>query len=134
MIIIVAPFLKSLHTLAFTFFPFIFVRDESIKNNKYTINHEKIHIKQQVEMIVTGGLICVTAHILLHLNIIWYLLFSFSFFYLWYYIEYLIRAIYLKSFSEAYYRISFEMEAYANETNLEYLKIRIVWAFLKYVT
>lgn len=129
MIIIKFPFLLKLHTLAFTFFPFIFVRDEKIKNNAITMNHEKIHAMQQIEMMIT-------TFVLLFIPFpFWFsVLFSLASFYIWYYTEYLIRAIGLGSFSEAYYKISFEMEAYSNERNMQYRKERIVWAFLKYIS
>ena len=56
-----------------------------------------------------------------------------EFFYLWYFLEYLYRRIKYKTHSEAYYHISFEKEAYANETNFEYLKNRKFYSFLKYL-
>ena len=34
-----------------TIAPFIILRDESLKSNKRLMNHERIHIKQQVEML-----------------------------------------------------------------------------------
>lgn len=38
--------LKKWKLLGITIYPFVFVQD---KNDKVTINHEKIHIKQQLE-------------------------------------------------------------------------------------
>ena len=128
--IIVAPWLLPGKTIAFTFYPFIFVRDKNLSAE--TMNHERIHLAQQLEMMISGVVISALLFLKIRIDIYWYLLFSISFFYLWYYIEYLIRACMLKSFSEAYYRISFEMEAYSNEKNHLYLKTRIVWAFLKW--
>lgn len=44
-------------------------------------------------------------------------------FYVWYLISY---------FKVGYMAVSFEREAYANDKNLNYLKSRRLWAFLKY--
>ncbi|MFC4738919.1 hypothetical protein ACFO3U_02830 [Flavobacterium ponti] len=71
------------------------------------INHEKIHIRQQIEMLVIP-------------------------FFLWYGIEYVIRFIQYRNSKLAYLNISFEREAYQNEKNLHYLKQRSFWSFLRY--
>ena len=84
---------------AMAIFPFIFLKEESFINNVELINHEKIHLKQQLELLIV-------------------------FFYVWYGIEFLIKWIKLKDSKKAYYNISFEKEAYENESNLNYLKNR----------
>ena len=76
--------------------------------NPVFMNHERIHLRQQLEMLIL-------------------------FFYLWYVVEFLVRWIQLKSRRAAYYRISLEKEAYSNEKNLNYLKKRPFWLFLKYL-
>ena len=91
-----------------TLFPFIIVANNTIKENKIFINHEKIHIRQQAELIIV-------------------------FFYTWYILEFIIRLIKYKKFYKAYENISFEREAYVNEKNIEYLKNRNFWSFLKYL-
>jgi len=94
--------------IGISLYPFIFLKRSQLRENTVLINHERIHLKQQVEMLLV-------------------------FFYLWYGIEYLIRLFQYKDRREAYLNISFEREAYVNETNLEYIKKRPNWAFLKYV-
>ena len=91
-----------------TFYPFVFLADKDDKLNKAFINHEKIHIRQQLELLILP-------------------------FYLWYFTEYLFRLIQYKDRKEAYFNISFEREAYKNEKDLNYLKQRSFWRFLKYV-
>jgi len=88
-------------------FPFILSKKKS-PGGRF-INHECIHLKQQLEM----GLV---------------------FFYIWYLVEYLLRLIVFRNHLLAYYNISFEREAYGNEANPEYLKNRRFWAFLKYLS
>ena len=72
------------------------------------INHEKIHTRQQIELLILP-------------------------FYLWYFTEYLFRLIQYRDRLKAYHNISFEREAYANEKDLSYLKSRSFWSFLKYI-
>ncbi|HIP27041.1 MAG TPA: hypothetical protein EYG80_05245 [Flavobacteriaceae bacterium] len=92
--------------IAITVFPFILI-NKNYKGNKALINHEKIHLKQQLELLIIP-------------------------FYLWYIIEFLIKLIKYKSWHMAYLNISFEKEAYQNDYNLEYLKYRKWFAFIKY--
>ena len=37
---------------AFTFYPFIFIKNKEDLTNKMLINHEKIHLKQQIELLI----------------------------------------------------------------------------------
>jgi len=88
-------------------FPIILVREARLKNDKILINHEKIHIRQQIEMLVV-------------------------FFYVWYVAEFLLRLWQYKNRRVAYENISFEREAYACETDEHYLSRRPFWQFLRY--
>ena len=90
-----------------TIFPFIVLSFKKDKSNEVLINHEKIHIRQQIEMLVIP-------------------------FFLWYGIEYVIRFIQYRNSKLAYLNISFEREAYQNEKNLHYLKQRSFWKFIKF--
>lgn len=76
--------------------------------DKFTINHELIHTAQIKEL-------------------------CYIFFYLAYLIEWFVRILYLWNGFEAYKRISFEREAYANDRNLDYLSSRKHFSFLKYI-
>jgi len=90
-----------------TLYPFIFLKDKRQKSDVILLNHERIHIAQQKELLVL-------------------------FFYFWYVIEFLIRLMIYKNKSIAYKNISFEKEAYANEKYLTYMQERLRWAFLNY--
>jgi hypothetical protein len=107
MILIVFKYLTPKGFRGLTFFPFVFLADKDDKLNKFFINHEKIHLKQQLELLIFP-------------------------FYVWYILEYFYRLIQYKNKKEAYYNISFEREAYKNEKDLNYLKKRSLWEFLKY--
>ncbi len=108
MILIVFKYLTPRGFRGLTFYPFVFLADKDDKLNKVFINHEKIHIRQQLELLILP-------------------------FYLWYFTEYLFRLIQYKDRRQAYFNISFEREAYKNEKDLNYLKQRPFWRFLKYV-
>jgi len=89
-------------------YPFIFLKNKSLSDNWVLINHERIHLKQQKELL-------------------W------IFFFLWYVIEFFVHLIRLRNWNKAYHNISFEKEAYDNEGNPNYLKDRKVWSFMKYL-
>jgi len=91
-----------------TLFPFILMKYQFDKVDKVFVNHEKIHLRQQIEMLVLP-------------------------FFVWYFLEYLIRLIQYKNGALAYRNISFEREAYAKETDLDYLKNRSFFRFLYYI-
>lgn len=93
MIIVCQRLLKNTKISGITIFPFIFLKKEEYKNQPTLINHEKIHLKQQVELLIL-------------------------FFYLWYFIEFHVWLLKYKNVDKAYRRISFEREAYENEHNL----------------
>ena len=99
-------FIKNFQGIAL--WPFIVLKKTSLKKNKIFINHEKIHLAQQVELLVLP-------------------------FYIWYAIEYLIKLVIYKNKYLAYCNLSFEREAYLNENNLKYLKQRKCWSFLKHL-
>ena len=75
----------------------------------HELNHETIHTLQQWEMTYVG-------------------------FYLWYCVEYLVRLVQYRFKTEkAYYNISFEREAYANERNQHYVNQRRPMAWVNYL-
>lgn len=107
-IIIVSDKLVKEGFMAITIFPFIILNNKEFKKNKTLIRHETTHIKQQIEMLVVP-------------------------FYIWYGIEFLIRLLIYKDKNKAYKNISFEREAYDNEKNSSYNKVRRIYNFLRYL-
>ena len=93
---------------AIVLFPFVLIRYPEDRRNEQLLNHERIHIRQQVELLVLP-------------------------FYLWYVSEYVWRRLQGKNRFQAYLAISFEREAYANEHNPCYLSRRPFLAFLRYL-
>jgi hypothetical protein len=107
MILILFKYLTPRGFRGLTFFPFVFIKNKEDVLDKVFVNHEKIHLRQQIELLVIP-------------------------FYVWYGIEFLIRWIITKDKNVAYRNISFEKEAYTNEKDLNYIESRSFWKFLNY--
>lgn len=99
----VIPFGKRFY--AINLFGILFAKGHC---NRETLNHERIHTAQIRELL-------------------------YVFFYVFYVLEWLIRFIGCMNYYRAYENISFEREAYSNDRNLDYLKTRRHFAFLKYI-
>lgn len=108
MIIIIFPKLFSKRFNGLAVFPFVFLKHDDLKEDTVLLNHERIHLRQQVELLWLP-------------------------FFIWYGVEYLIRLIQYKDRFLAYQNISFEKEAYAHETDLEYCKTRSFFGFLRFL-
>jgi hypothetical protein len=92
---------------AINLFGVLFVRGDA-KINDVTFMHESIHTAQMKELL-------------------------YIFFYLFYIVDWLIGLAAHLDFNRAYRDICFEKEAYANEKDLDYLKKRKPYNFLKYM-
>lgn len=92
---------------AITLYPFVLVRTNT-KLKSTLVRHEKIHLRQQLEMLVIP-------------------------FFIFYVCEYWIRRCQYKGHYLAYRNISFEREAYENEKNPLYLKYRKAYSWSKYL-
>lgn len=101
------PKLASLfiNVYAITIYPFIFIRDEG---NITTINHERIHLAQQKELLVIP-------------------------FYILYVFFWMIGLFKYKNAQLAYMSIPFEKEAYSNHDDIVYLLNRKRNDWLRYI-
>jgi hypothetical protein len=107
---------------AMNLFGVLFVRGNA-RIDDATINHEAIHSRQFVELMVLFAVATVFIR--------WWLpVFAPFAFYVWYVLEWLIR-LFMRG--NAYRNISFEREAYANQGDFSYLKGRGWFNFLKYL-
>lgn len=115
--------------IAMCFYPFILVRyDKKALFDDTTTRHELIHANQQQEMYVAG---IVLSLFLLLLGLSFWSLLAIPVYFYWYGIEWLIRWAYYRNRDTAYKNISFEREAYNNQSNMDYLRTRKHYAFLK---
>lgn len=108
MFLIVSKYLVPKGYGGIAIFPFVFFRSKSQLQDVVSVNHEKIHLRQQAEMFVLP-------------------------FFIWYVLEFLIRIMRYRNWDKAYRNICFEREAYANESDPSYLQQRKWWKFLHYI-
>lgn len=107
MFIIVSKYLIPKGYRGITIFPFIILNSKLLKEDLEVINHEQIHIRQQLEMLIIP-------------------------FFIWYILEFILRLLHYRNWNLAYRNISFEREAYENEKDLTYLETRTFWNFLNF--
>lgn len=93
---------------AMAVFPFIISRNPKAETDKVVINHEKIHFRQQLELLWLG----------------FFLLYFLFFIYYW---------IKIKNRYNAYLQIPFEKEAYAFEDDFTYLKKRKIFDWGRFI-
>ena len=108
MLLIVNKYLLRKQFVGITLWPFIVMKNEELKKDRVFINHERIHLRQQLELLILP-------------------------FFIIYGVEYLIKFLKYKNAYVAYRNISFEREAYNNESNLNYLKKKKLWSFVKFL-
>lgn len=89
-------------------YPFILLKDHQQKADEILINHERIHLRQQIELLLIP-------------------------FYLFYIANYLVNLIRYRNHYQAYFNICFEKEAYTCDKNLNYLKNRKLFSWVKYL-
>ena len=108
MILIVSKYLVPKGFRGMTVFPFVFVSDGNASQDLVLMNHELIHLRQQMELLVLP-------------------------FYVIYGLDYLVKFIRYRDKNVAYRNVVFEREAYENENDLEYLKSRSFWKFARFL-
>lgn len=89
-------------------YPFILVSNKTAVGDQTLIYHEKIHLRQQTELLIIP-------------------------FYILYLLNYLINLAVYRKHRQAYLNIAFEREAYYNEANSTYLRNRKWFSWYKYL-
>jgi hypothetical protein len=97
-------FMSFLWVDGLALYPFVILK--STNPPAYLLNHERIHLRQQLELALLP-------------------------FYIWYFAEYGYYRLRGLRHYDAYRAIRFEREAFAHDENLDYLKTRPFWGFLK---
>lgn len=100
--------LSYLRVRGMALYPFILLKHKSARADRVLINHEKIHLRQQLELLIIP-------------------------FYLFYFINYIYNLITTSDHETAYRNIIFEQEAYDHEKEGDYLKKRKLFSFLNYL-
>ena len=102
--ILISKYVVPKHYLGITIWPFIFLKNALLKEDVVLVNHERIHFRQQIELLILP-------------------------FFILYILEFIVRFYQYGSWQMAYKSISFEREAYKNENDPNYLKSRPFWNF-----
>ncbi len=97
---------KNLPAAGMAIFPFILLKHEKLKHDWSIINHEKIHLRQQLELLILP-------------------------FYILYLGNYLINLVRYRNHHTAYLNIVFEKEAYRHDLDQKYLKKGNWYGWLK---
>ncbi len=98
------PFLPA---TGMAIFPFILVKTKKVKKDPVLIHHERIHLRQQLELLILP-------------------------FYLLYLLHYLYNLLLYRNHDRAYRAIVFEREAYAMDRRLSYLSQRRPYAWIRF--
>ena len=93
---------------AMAIYPFILVKRKEFSENAVLINHERIHHRQQLELLIIPV-------------------------YLVYLLNYVVNLIRYRNHYRAYKEIIFEREAFAQDADLDYLNKRKLYSFLKFI-
>jgi len=117
---------------AVTIWPLIFARKSAKWLKDYEENHEKIHLRQQMEVLVMSAMIILMAVLSLDLSR-WWMFTSFGVYYTWYGLEWLIRLAVYRDTHMAYRNIAVEQEAYLNERDMAYLNQRKAFVWVRYI-
>ncbi|HEX5001443.1 MAG TPA: hypothetical protein VFW78_03030 [Bacteroidia bacterium] len=100
--------LPVLRRRAMALFPFVFFKDYKDKSDPVLVNHERIHLAQQIELLILP-------------------------FYLIYLVNYLYNLIDTGDHEKAYRNIIFEKEAYQREQDTGYLAKRKKYNYFFYL-
>ena len=101
--VIVVPFMKP---AGMALFPFVLINHKHLRNDEILIRHERIHLQQQLELLIIP-------------------------FYILYALNYLYNRYRYNDHDRAYLQIIFEREAYRHEADSTYLFKRKYYAWLK---
>jgi hypothetical protein len=99
--------IRRLHVRGMALYPFILFRNSQLSSDKVIMNHELIHHRQQIELLIVP-------------------------FYVFYVLHYLLNRMKYPDHDTAYRNIVFEREAYAHDAEPDYLKKRMWFAFRNY--
>lgn len=99
---------KFLPAAAMAIFPLIFIKHKALRYDTVVVNHELIHFRQQLELLILP-------------------------FYVLYVLFYCINLVRFRNHCKAYRQIPFEKEAYSNDKNSAYLSHRKPFSWLTYL-
>ncbi|QBA64942.1 hypothetical protein EQY75_10635 [Muriicola soli] len=106
--VIISKYFFYRNYVGLSLWPFIILKEPELTQDRILINHERIHLRQQAELLILP-------------------------FYLWYISEWICKSVWYLSTYKAYKNLSFEREAYFHESDPSYLRSRNRFGFIKYL-
>ena len=100
---------SKLPAQAMALYPLMLFKDKNLKVDQRIVQHEKIHFKQQLELLVIP-------------------------FYIFYLLHYLMNLLKYRNHSKAYFEICFEKEAYRYDEQVNYLDSRKPFAWIAFLS
>jgi hypothetical protein len=99
--------INKLPATAMAVYPFMIFKNQKVSVSRKVIRHELIHFHQQLELLILP-------------------------FYVLYFLSYLLNLLIYRDHDKAYRNICFEVEAYANDDNPDYLPQRKMFAWMRH--
>ncbi len=106
--VVISKYFFYRNYVALCLWPFIIIKEPKFAQDSVLMNHERIHLRQQEEMLILP-------------------------FYLCYFLEWTLKTIWYLNGYRAYRNLSFEREAYRYEVDPSYLSRRKKFAFVRYL-
>jgi hypothetical protein len=106
--VIISKYFFYRNYVGLSLWPFIILKNPELSKDRVLINHERIHLRQQEELFILP-------------------------FYLWYLLEWFLKTVWYLNSYKAYRNLSFEREAYSQESDPTYLDRRKRFAFTHYL-
>lgn len=122
--------LSTCHTI--TLGPFVFSKKPKNRISQEVVNHECLHAQQWNETAILTGIFLLSAVIVFHIHPAWMFMAGAAY-YIWYVVEYLLKLIIYRNKDSAYRNISFEQEAYLNQSDSNYLENRGYFSWIRLI-
>ena len=106
--VIISKYFFYRNYVGLSLWPFIILKEPELTKDRVLINHERIHLRQQAELLILP-------------------------FYIWYLLEWSLKCIWYFNGYKAYRNLSFEREAYLHESDPNYLTHRKRFNFTRYL-
>lgn len=103
--------------------PLVFSKRSEDRIAQVDKNHETVHAVQWTEVTAIFGLFIFILQLIFSFSAWWYLIAPVAY-YIWYVLEWLVKLVILQDSRSAYKSVSFEMEAYDNQHDCNYVENR----------
>jgi hypothetical protein len=121
-------------------FGMVFCKSDKEDVSQEVLNHEKVHVKQWIEMTMASAFLSLVPVFVLGVSYWWVLLSALTF-YVWYAVEWMCKSLWYSvmidewtcDLETPYEALSFEREARMVEKDSDYLENRKMFAWLRHL-